>query len=138
MAHHLSSTTCARCRWATSPGRWPVSRIIFSGALRWGQNAAISASLSTRSRLVVSFLSTPEHGFAAMISCRTAQLKIALAAARTWFARMGAAMAAMAALTSARLMLPMSSLAQRGSRYLVTSASACRQLLFRLLACSLR
>ena len=71
-----------------------------------------------------------------MISCRTAQLKIGLAAARTWFARTGAAMAAMAALTSARLMLPMSSLAHRGSRYLATSASACRQLLFRFLACS--
>ena len=48
----------------------------------------------------------------------------------------GAAMAAMADLTSARRMLPISSLAHRGSRYLVTSASACRQLLFFLLACS--
>jgi hypothetical protein len=48
--------------------------------------------------------STPKHGFAAMISCRTAQPKIGLAAARTWFARTGAAMAATMALTSTRLM----------------------------------
>ena len=46
----------------------------------------ISLSLSTRSRLVVAWVSTPEHGLAAIISCRTAQLKIGLAAARTWFA----------------------------------------------------
>ncbi len=36
MTHHLSSTTCARCRWATSPGRCPVSRIIFSGCTEVG------------------------------------------------------------------------------------------------------
>ena len=44
---------------------------------------------STRSRLAVPFFSTPEHGFAAMISWRMAQLKIGLAAASTWFARTG-------------------------------------------------
>jgi hypothetical protein len=136
MAHQRPSTTCAGCRWATSPGRWPVSKTILSGALRCGQNAAISASLSTGSRLVVSFRSTPAHGFTATMSCRAAQPKIALAAASTWFASTGAAIAATAALTSERLMLPMSSLAQRGFKYRVTNTSACRQLLFRLRACS--
>ena len=134
MVHHRPSTTCARCRCHTSPGRWPVSRIIFSGALSCGQNAVISASLSMRSRLVVSFRSTPEHGFAAMISCRTHHVKIALAAARTWFARTGAAMLAMAALTSARLMLAMSSLFYRGTRYIVICVFSCRQPLLRLRA----
>ena len=44
---------------------------------------AISESLSTHSRLAVPFFSTPEHEFAGMISCRTAQLKMGLAAARS-------------------------------------------------------
>ena len=64
------------------------------------------------------------------ISSRIAQEKIAEADANTWFASTGAAMAATAALTSAREISAAGSLPHRGSQLLATSYSACFQLLF--------
>ena len=125
--------------WVTSPGRWPVSRIILSAVLRISpaesnavQNLGISLSDNTRSRLLVSFRSTPWQGLTSTPpnSSRIAHANIADAEASVWFATTGAVMRAIVDLTSEREMSAARSLAHRGSRCLRTSASACRQDLF--------
>jgi hypothetical protein len=88
------------------------------------QNFGISDSDKTRSRLFVPLRATSLHGLLLTISSRIAQVKIALAAASTWFAKIAAAMLRMTALTSARGIESASSLPQRGRRHLLTSASA--------------
>ncbi len=123
----------------TSPGLCPSSKIIFNALLstnpaesNTAQNNGISLALRTRSRLVVAFLSTPTHGFMLIPanSSLIAHVKIALADAKTWLAMIGTAMLATMAFTSDRVTSMARNLAQRGSKYFRTSASACFQLLF--------
>ena len=86
---HQPSTMCSRRMWATSPGRWPVSRIIFSAvpatrpaSSNAAQNCGTSVSDKTRSRLLVGLRSTSLQGLAAESSSFIAQEKIADAAAK--------------------------------------------------------
>jgi hypothetical protein len=96
--------------WTTSPGRWPVSRIVFSAVddtkqvlSKAAQNFGISLSARTRSRSVVGLRSTPLHGLMPVnFSSLIAHEKIAEAAARVWLAAIGAPRAIIA-LTSLRV-----------------------------------
>ena len=95
---------CADARMAaTSPGRWPVSRISRRPVSSRGHSSLTSASESTRSRLVVGLRSTPLHGLTVTISCLIAQEKIADAEASTWLATIGASILSIMCATSARV-----------------------------------
>ena len=75
LAGHLPppSMMCSRRMWATSPGRWPVSRIIFRASgerpasSNAAQNCGISLSDRTRSRLLVALRSTRLQGLPATV-----------------------------------------------------------------------
>src|SRR5262249_29865741 len=98
------------------------------------QNRASSWSASTRSRDVVALRSMPRHGLTVMMSCRCAQLKIALAEASTWLRRIGAVMNDNIVRTSARVTVVGESLPHFGSTQRLINASACRHDLFFLQA----
>ncbi len=133
---------CARLRRAagrragssSGPSRRPARRRRSAD-----QNFGTSLSDSTRSRLLVALRSTSLQGWPATISSLTAQVKIALTAASDLVGQRPAPRSRPScALTSARVMLAACSLPQRGSAWRRTSASACRQLLFRLLGVAAR
>ena len=107
---------CSRCMAATSPGRWPVSRINFSAGSSFSHSSLTSSSDRTRSRSVVGLRSTSLHGLTVRISCLIAHEKIADAAASVWLATMGASIRIITARTSARVMAVALSLPQRGRR----------------------
>src|SRR5262249_2892528 len=91
------------------------------------QNRGSSLSDKTRSLLLVALRSTLVQGLTLMISSRSAQEKIAEAAARVWLAVTGAVIERINALTSDRLIVLAGNLPQRWIKCLSTRAAACFQ-----------
>src|SRR5262249_16242591 len=140
---HPLPRMCSRLIAATSPGLAPVNKTKRSADAHRsptessaGQSLLISSSASTRSRLAVGLRSTPMHGLTLTTSCETIHEKIADAADSAWFCRIGPLIADIICRTCDRLIDDGASLPHLGNKNLRIRRSACFQLLFLFIACS--
>src|SRR5262249_21846252 len=140
---HHSPRMCSRLIAATSPGLAPVNKTKPSADAHRsptessaGQSLLISSSASTRSRLAAGLRSTPMHGLTLTTSCETIHEKIADAADSAWFCRIGPLIADIICRTCDRLIDDGASLPHLGNKNLRIRRSACFQLLFLFIACS--